>query len=152
MENKKYVLDANVFLEIIFGRKFKDVAKRILEKAILNEIDIIIPSLALDEISEVLCGNVNDEEIIATHLNYLDKLILKDVIKIVIPNAKVRLKAIDMARFGNKKSGYPEYSDSLYHSLAIANKAIFITNDKKHFAKVKNFGAIRLLSDFFESF
>ena len=152
MRNKKYVLDANIFLEIIFGRKLQVIAKKIIEKAILNEIEIIIPGIALDEISEVLCGNVNDEQIIETHLNYIDKLIINDVIKVVIPSAKVRMQAIKMARIGNKKSGYPEYSDSLYHSLALINKATFITNDKKHFAKVKNLGRIKLLSDLDENF
>ncbi len=150
MRNKKFVLDANVFLEIIFGQKLQDIAKKILEKAILNEIEIIVPGLALDEIAEVLCGNVNDEKIIAAHFNYIDKLILNGIIKVVIPSTKVRLEAIKMARIGNKKSGYPEYSNSLYHTLAILNNATFITNDKKHFAKVKNLGAIKLLCDLSE--
>jgi len=98
METRKYVLNANIFLGYIFGRKFQDVAKELIAKAI-------------------------------------------------IPTAKVRIHAIKMAGHGHKKSGYPEFTDCLYHSLALLNDAIFITNDKKHLAKVKNFGNIRLLSE-----
>ena len=55
-----------------------------------------------------------------------------------------------MARHGHGKSGYPEFTDCLYHSVALLNDAIFVTNDKKHVAKVKDFGSIVLLSKFLE--
>jgi len=147
LENKKYVLDANVFLEYIYGRKFQDIARYIIAQAIVGEIEIIIPSLALDEITEVLCGNMKDINEIEIHLGYIEKLINESIIKVVVPTTKVRLHAIEMARYGNKKSGYPEFTDSLYHSLAIFNDAIFITNDKRHLSKVKKFGHIKLLAD-----
>jgi len=146
MENKKYVLDANVFLEYIFGRKLQNVAKKLIEQAIAEEIELIIPSLALDEISEVLCGNMNSIDKVELHLRFLEKLIYEGMIKVVIPTTKVRVHAIKMARQGHKKSGYPEFTDCLYHSLALLNDAIFITNDKKHMAKLKDWGNIQLLS------
>ena len=42
MESKKYVLDANVFLEYIFGRKLQDIAKRLISQAIVGENEVII--------------------------------------------------------------------------------------------------------------
>ncbi len=147
MEDKRYVLDANVFLEYIFGRKLQSIAKGLISQPIMGENELIIPSLALDEISEVLCGNMNDADRVAIHLNYLEELISERVLKVMVPTTKVRIHAIKMARQGNKKSGYPEFSDCLYHSLALFSDAVFITNDKKHLAKMGNIGHIQLLSN-----
>ncbi len=147
MESKTFVLDANVFLEYIFNRQLAHISRQLIKCAILKENRIIVPSLLLDEITEVLCGNLNDAEVVKKHLCYIDHLATENVIKIVVPNCKVRMKAIEIARTGNKKSGFPEFSDSLYHALAILSGAIFITNDIKHYRKVKQFGSIEKLSN-----
>lgn len=146
MANKLYVLDANVFLEYIFDRPLGEISRYIISDAILEKIDIILPSLVLDEITEVLCGNLNSIEELGSHLRYIEKLAKEEIIKIVVPNTEVRMKAIEIARVGHKKSGYPELTDSLYHSLAILNNAVFITNDKKYISKVKSIGHVQELS------
>ncbi len=147
MGSKKFVLDANVFLEYIFDRHFAYVSHQLIKSAIIKQSQIFVPSLLLDEITEVLCGNLNDTEVIQKHLGYIEHLAKEDVIKIVVPNCKVRMKAIEIARTGHKKSGFPELSDSLYHALAIFNGAVFVTNDIKHYRKVKQFGNIEKLSE-----
>ncbi|HEB86919.1 MAG TPA: PIN domain-containing protein [Gammaproteobacteria bacterium] len=146
MENSRYVLDANVFLEYIYCRPLQDNAKQILKDAILEQIQIIVPGLVLDEITEVLCGNLDDIKEVEQHLKYIEELARQEILHIVVPNIEVRMKAIEMARTGNRKSGYPELTDCLYHALAISSNAIFITNDKKHISKVKEFGHIQELS------
>lgn len=148
MANKTYVLDANIFLEYIYNRPLQDKAKHIVRDAILERIDILLPSLVLDEITEVLCGNVNEIDVVDSHLRYIERLAKDRVLKIVVPNTNVRMKAIEIARTGHKKSGYPEFTDCLYHSLAILNNAVFITNDKRHISKVKSFGCIKGLSEY----
>jgi hypothetical protein len=35
------------------------------------------------------------------------------------------MKAVEFERTGNKKNGYPELTDCLYHALAIMNNAVF---------------------------
>ncbi len=147
MENKHYVLDANVFLEYIFGRPLKHHSQQLIKDAILNRIKILVPSLLLDEITEVLCGNLDNIEDVQKHLKYIEHLAKEEAIIIIVPNCNVRMKAIEIARTGNPKSGYPELTDSLYHALAILNGAIFVTNDKKHISKVKQFGHIQNLSN-----
>ena len=67
MANNQYVLDANVFLEYIYCRSLQDNAKQILKDAILEQIQIIVPSLVLDEITEVLCGNLDDIKEVERH-------------------------------------------------------------------------------------
>ena len=147
MENNHYVLDANVFLEYIYGRPLKHHSQQLIKDAILKKIKILIPSILLDEVTEVLCGNLDDIEDVQKHLNYIEHLAKEEVINIVVPNCDVRMKAIEIARTGNPKSGYPELTDSLYHALAILNGAVFVTNDKKHVSKVKQFGHIQKLSN-----
>jgi len=146
MENNRYVIDANVFLEYIYNRPLKNHSILLIQQAILNHIELIIPSLFIDEITEVLCGNLNDVMKITRHLQYIEELTRQSVLHIVVPSWKVRMKAIEIARTGTPKSGFPELTDSLYHALAILNNAVFVTNDKKHIRKVEQFGHIRELS------
>lgn len=145
MGGNHYVLDANIFLEYIYGRPLAKHSQQLVKDAILNNIKILIPSLALDEITEVLCGNLDNIEDVQKHLKYFEQLAKKGVLNIIVPNCNVRMKAFEIARTGNPKSGYPELTDSLYHALAILNGAVFITNDKKYISKVKQFGHIQEL-------
>ena len=46
---------------------------------------------------------------------------------------------------GQKNSGFPSLYDSVYHALAINNNCHFVTADKRHEAKTKQFGHIVLL-------
>ena len=148
MANSRYVLDANVFLEYIYNRALQDKAKKIFQDAILEQIQIMVPSLVLDEITEVLCGNMDNLADVECHLKYIEKMAAAGLLNIIVPNSKTRMKAIELARTGNRKSGYPELTDCLYHALAIINDAVFITNDKRHIAKVIRFGHIARLSDY----
>ena len=146
--NNIIVPDANVFLEMIYGRSLQTTARQLISHAIASEIQLVAPSLFLDEITEVFCGNLDDLQKIRQHLLYLEQLVYEKVLLIVVPSLAIRMKAIEIARTGNPKSGYPEFSDSLYHALAIVNDAIFVTNDSKHVAKVNRFGHVEKLADY----
>ena len=143
--NNIIVPDANVFLEMIYSRSLQMTAKQLISHAISNKIQLVAPSLLLDEITEIFCGNLDDLQKVQQHLLYLEKLVIEKVLLIVVPNLAIRIKAIEIARTGNSSSGYPELSDSLYHALAIMNQAIFITSDSKHVAKVHRFGHVEKL-------
>jgi len=146
--NNIIVPDANVFLEMIYGRQLQVIARQLISHAIANEIQLVAPSLLLDEITEVLCGNLGNLQKVQKHLLYLEQLINEKVLLVVVPSFAIRMKAIEIARTGNPKNGYPELSDSLYHALAIVNDAIFVTNDFKHVAKVNRFGHVEKLADY----
>jgi len=146
--NNIIVPDANVFLEMIYGRQLQATSRRLISHAIANEIQLVAPSLLLDEITEVLCGNLDNLQKVQKHLLYLEQLVNEKVLIVVVPSLAIRMKAIEIARTGNPKSGYPELSDSLYHALAIVNDAIFVTNDFKHVAKVNRFGHVEKLADY----
>jgi predicted nucleic acid-binding protein len=89
---------------------------------------------------------------IECHLKYYEKLTHSGIINIVVPNSEIRIRAIELARVGKKKSGYAEFTDCLYHALAIENNAIFITNDQRHISKMKDFGHIVGLRDYSSEF
>ena len=146
--NNIIVPDANVFLEMIYGRPLQATARQLISHAITNEIQLVAPSLLLDEITEVLCGNLDNLQKVKQHLLYLEQLVNEKALLVVVPNLAIRMKAIEIARTGNPKSGYPELSDSLYHALAIVNDAIFVTNDSKHVAKVNILGHVEKLADY----
>ncbi len=148
MKIERYILDANVFLEYIFNRDHSKLAKKILNDAIRENIQVLAPSLMLDEITEVLCGNLGNIGSIKQHLSYFEQLAGEGVLFIVVPNTATRMKAIEIARTGHIKSGYPEISDALYHALAIMNDGVFITNDNRYFSKVRNLGHIKKLSQY----
>ncbi|WLE95195.1 MAG: type II toxin-antitoxin system VapC family toxin [Candidatus Electrothrix communis] len=115
---------------------------------ILDKIQLIVPSLLLDEITEVLCGNLDNLEEVRIHIQYLETLAAEKVLHIVVPDTAVRMRAIAIARTGHAKSGYPELSDSLYHALAIMHDAVFVTNDRRHIAKSEIFGHIMPLAQY----
>ena len=140
--NNIFVPDANVFLEMIYGRSLQMAARQMISHAITSEIQLVAPSLLLDAITEVLCGNLDDLKEVRQLLLYLEQLVKEKALLIVVPNLAIRMKAIEIDRTGNLKSGYPELSDSLYHALAIVHDGIFITNDSKHVAKVNRFGHV----------
>ena len=77
MGNDCFVLDTNVFLEYIYDRVLKENSKQILQDAILRKIQLLIPSLLLDEITEVLCGNLDNLIEVKRHLEFIEKLCLR---------------------------------------------------------------------------
>ncbi len=147
MRSSDFVIDANVPFEYIFEREQKEKTVEILRKAASEEILLIAPSIIGDEIANVLHGCFKDVGDIEKHLEFMEKLVESQIITVVIPNRSTYLKAIEICRDGNEKSGYPSLSDSIYHALAIENEATFITSDGRHYSKAKQFGHIELLKE-----
>ena len=107
---------------------------------------MIAPSMFFDEVANVLRVNYDNFDEIQKHLEFLKELITNEILTLLIPELTTYLKAIEITKIGHEKSGFPEFADSLYHALAIENKATFLTNDRKHFVKVKQLGHINLLN------
>lgn len=148
MADNVYVLDANVFLEYIFNRSLEAHARQIIRDAIAGNITVFLPTLVLDEISEVLCGNMDEPKAIEEHLGFIEELIRMRVLTLVVPDISLRMRSIDMARQGHVKSGYPQWTDCLYHALAIIIDGVFLTNDRKHMAKTRMYGHVLALQDY----
>ena len=123
--NNIIVPDANVFLEMIYGRSLQMTARQLISHAIASEIQLVAPSLFLDEITEVFCGNLDDLQKIRQHLLYLEQLVNKKALLIVVRCFLIRMKAIEMARTGNPKSVILN-SVILYIMSGNVNDAIFV--------------------------
>ena len=102
--NNIIVPDANVFLEMIYGRSLQTTARQLISHAIASEIQLVAPSLFLDEITEVFCGNLDDLQKVQQHLLYFEQLVNEKALLIVVPSLDIRMKAIEIARTGNPKS------------------------------------------------
>jgi len=57
-----------------------------------------------------------------------------------------RKTAVQIISQGHAKSGYPSIYDALFHAMALCNEAVFVTADKRHYAKTEQRGSICLLS------
>jgi predicted nucleic acid-binding protein len=51
-----------------------------------------------------------------------------------------------IARSEAKGGGYPTLFDSIYHAMAIERGGTFVTADRRHADKAKQFGSLQLLS------
>ena len=144
----KLVLDTNVFLEVLFERELKQQALSLIEQATEEKAVILEPPLVFDEITEIVAVNSDETEKIERDLERIDGLIQKAIVNVVLPSVAVRMKAVEIFKTGHPKSGYPSYSDAICHALAMQMNATFVTNDKPHFNKAKQFGNIALLKEF----
>ena len=73
--------------------------------------------------------------------------LINDLIELVGTDEYLIKKTLEMTKVGHSKSGYPTFNDSLYHAIAIRDKAIFITADRRHYLKTKHLGNIMLLEE-----
>ena len=68
-------------------------------------------------------------------------------LRLLEPSRQVMTLAETIASTGHEKSGFPDVYDSIYHALALELSATFVTADRRHFAKAKQFGHMELLSE-----
>ena len=137
------VVDASVFNKLFLDEPDRPQAQALFRHAIENDISLIAPQLLLYEVLstalhyEVPFGEVYEllaaQRAASMHL--------------VEPSLAVMDRAQDIATSGSAKAGYPALEDSLYHALALEMGGLFVTADRKHVAKTKEFGGIQLLSD-----
>jgi predicted nucleic acid-binding protein len=69
------------------------------------------------------------------------------IMSITSPDRDTWYLAEEMTQQGHPKSGFPSMYDSIYHAMAIKLDAIFLTADKRHYAKTKQYDHIKLLED-----
>lgn len=139
---KKIVLDANVFCSLFLKEEKSNISKKFLFEILSQNTLIIVPSLFEYEIRETLLRN--SKQAYETGMEYFFRL-QEIQIEIISPADKHWLKATEIVKSGNNKSGFPSLYDSIYQAIAIIEDAEFITLDKRHFLKTKIFGNISLL-------
>lgn len=139
----KLVLDSSVFVKSFLEEEYSQEIRELLLKWNKQQVSIIVPELfVLEVISVALINNLDTKYL----LDLIDSM-KKNNLKILGLSSRHLTQAIKISEYGNNKSGYPSIYDSLFHAIAIIENATFLTADKKHYAKSKQFGQIMLLSE-----
>jgi len=140
---QNYVIDSCVFIKLFLEEEDSNKALELLRYINNKNKAIIVPSLFLYEIINIAKkADLNIEKI----YNVLEKFYEVNL-EYVNPNIEETKLALEISSKGNYKSGYPSAYDSIYHSIAINRNALFVTSDKKHYEKSKEFGNIILLKN-----
>ena len=144
---KLIVIDASVVNKFYLDQPDRDQAREVLRLISEDKLEACAPSLITYEILNV----VNRLKMSAPEESAVVGAVLQQFqsnIRLVEPDFYQWKKALEISSTGNPKSGYPSFYDAIYHAIAITEKGIFLTADKKHKAKTESFGHICLLQDF----
>ncbi len=139
---QRYVIDSSVFNKLYLDEADRDKAQQLFVQAAAGDAMLLAPDLLYLEVVNTAqrCGvPVKSVVDLLEAQQYL--LDMRAV------TAAERKKAIQIMSKGHVKSGYPSIYDALFHAMAICNNAVFITADKRHYAKTQTLGSICLLSD-----
>ena len=137
---KKWVIDASVatkwFLQDADNEPDTDHALRLLELGLEEQAQFLQPSHWVSEIAAVLARRAP-----TTAVDNIRDLQQFDFCT-VISSTPIYLRAIKLAQALDH-----HLFDTLYHALALEEKALMITADAKYFRKASHLGGITLLKD-----
>jgi len=137
------VLDSNIFAKLFLDEGDQDQVKSLFQSISDHDISIICPEIFIYEVLSIAAQNSFPLQKAYQALEKLRKSYLR-----IEPLSESQLElAMRMAEDGHGKTGYPSIYDSAYHTLAIAHEGVFITADKRHIAKARQYGHVALLED-----
>ena len=141
--SKSIVIDSNLFIKQFIEEEDSSDVRVFFKTSAETNTGLLVPELFKYEIVQITVKK-NQSLDNTLHLLHLHTDLN---LQIVAPSKAVWLQAEKIAKQGHKNSGYPSIYDSVYHALAIESDAIFLTADKRHYAKAKSFGNIKLFRD-----
>ena len=139
---QRYVIDSSVFNKLYLDEADRDKAQQLFIQAAAGDAMLLAPDLLYLEVVNTAqrCGVP-----VKSVVDLLEaQQYLLDMRAVTTAERK---KAIQIMANGHVKSGYPSIYDALFHAMALCNNAVFITADKRHYAKTKTLGSICLLSE-----
>jgi len=139
----KAVLDSCVFSKLFLQEPDRQEAIELITELSKRNTQVLVPSLFLYEVLSIAA--TSSFSIQATYA--LIKQYQSANLSIVELDQPAILKAIEICEQGHEKSGFPSFYDASYPALAITHECQFITADKRHIAKTKEFGHVTLLSE-----
>ena len=143
MEDKTIILDASVAVKILHEEQDTTIAQDFLETCTTNDTRVLVPEHFLYELINV-CQKLGIE--VSNALKFFGAM-KGSILTVVTPDNDMWLLAEQITGEGHLKSGFPSMYDSIYHALAIESNGVFVTADRKHFAKAEKFSHISLLKD-----
>lgn len=134
------VLDASVMAKWFKEEEFTDAALRIREDFEKGKHEIIVPDLALYEISNAM---KYDESFTSQMIKDSQDSLMNMEITIITPSREILKNSVDIAT-DKKITVY----DSTYVALAELINATLITADSKLFKKTKEISSVKFISEF----
>ena len=140
---KKVIPDSNVFMKLLYEEKDSYEAQVFFKTCAISKTQLIVPELFKYEITEVTRYFKTP---LSETIDFFQKL-EDSILTVVSPTKETWLLAEKIAQTGHIQSGYPSMYDSIYHAIAVDEKAVFLTCDKRHYRKSNSFGHIQLLEN-----
>ncbi len=144
MNHHIFVIDSCIFAKLFLKEEDRDTAISFLENSVKRHYKIYVPRIFIYEILSICSEKNLERSEVFKAINQYQNCGLN----IVDPSETLFNHALEIAKHGHTKSGYPSFYDSIYHALAIENNCTFITSDIKHYVKTKKFGFIKLLKEY----
>jgi len=137
-----YIIDSSVFNKLFLDEPDRNKAQQLFIQSAQNKIKLTAPDLLFLEV-------INTAQRCSIPIERVTELLeaQKYLMEIRPATDNERQRALKIITEGHPNSGYPSIYDALFHALAICNDALFITADKRHYAKTKQLGHICLLSE-----
>ena len=132
------VVDANIVIKLFAKEGDSEDAHAFFRHAILRDWSLLAPSLLRYEVWEGARRNGYPMTEAMALLEAQERYNLH----IVDPTRTHVLEAVEIVHNGHAKSGFPSFYDSIYHAMAITEKARFLTADRKHYLKTRQLGHI----------
>ncbi|MEL6710757.1 MAG: type II toxin-antitoxin system VapC family toxin, partial [Pseudomonadota bacterium] len=120
-----------------------DDAIKLLQYIGKNGISVVCPDIFVYEVLSVAAQN----RFFLSDALHIIKTSEKSYLTITTPTAPQFELAMQITEDGNQKSGFPSIYDSTYHAMAISYDGVFITADKRHVEKARQYGHIAILHD-----
>ena len=125
-QKKVYLIDTNVFLELLLNRAFKNDCARLLKEVEIGNLKVYVSSFSIHSI-EVILSNFNKQNELKI---FLSSIIDFEGLSVYSTNLEEELDAIE-----EMESGL-DFDDALQSFITKKLKASIVSYDK-HFDKIK---------------
>lgn len=148
MNSKPVVLDSGVYAKVFLQEDGRSDVIELLGHIGDNAFDVLCPDIFLYEVLSIAAQN--DFPLLQA-LGIIRRF--ENSYLTIVPLTRHQLElAMRMAEDGNKKADFPSIYDSAYHALAISCDGVFITADKRHVSKARQYGNVVLLENWQQAF
>lgn len=140
----KIVIDNSVFVKLFLQEADRQNAVDLFCYINENNLKFFVPDTFKAEFLSVIKNKgLSFEEVYNFFENQLNL-----GLEVVDTDKKILKKALEISNITSKEyPKSPSIYDSIYHSTAIINNAIFITADEEHYKRTKQIGNVICLKD-----
>jgi len=138
-----FVIDASIFIKLFKAEDDSHLARSFFDSLIRSREQFLAPSIA---VYEALAHAMHVRRPFSDVLDIFDELQPLGLL-LQEPGKAELTRAETIATTRSPIGGYPTLFDSIYHAMAIERNGTFITADRRHAEKTRNFGSVLLLAD-----